>query len=440
MKAVTVHRGSRDGYQVARALSEAGLLETLVTDLYWPADCPWARKLEQTVPASVRAALNCRWSEGLPSGSVESCWLPGLAAYLAYERHWLGFDGARKAVRRCDGALGRRAGRIARDRNAAILAYSYYGHSAFSCEGGALDGEGRPRILFQLHPHPAAVRSILQRERRLHPDCAVSLDKEWELALPEGDYLRLASEAAMAHHVITASNFTKSTLIDAGVAAERIAVVPYGIDSDRYTPGTRARGAREPLQLLFVGTLGQRKGIKYLVQALEMLPRDAVELTVCGRAVDDLEIFRRSPARIRLLPSVSAEGLLEAYRNADVFVFPSLAEGFAQVILEALASGLPVIATMRTAAPDLIRHGREGFIIEPGSAAELAAHIEEFLRLPEMLAPMRAAARRRAEHFSWSLFRQEIAKFVGGVLNPAASVDLSAAGVSATVRETVVSR
>jgi glycosyltransferase involved in cell wall biosynthesis len=445
MKAVTVHRGSRDGYQVARALSEAGLLETLVTDLYWPADRPWARKIEQRAPASLRAALKCRWSEGLPSRAVESCWLTGMAAYLAHERNWLSFDSARRAIRRCDGTLGRRAGRIARDRNAAILAYSYYGHSAFSCHGG-----DQPRILFQLHPHPSAVRSILQRERRLHPDCAVSLDKEWELALPEADYLQLVNEAGMAHRVITASNFTKSTLVDAGIAAERIAVVPYGIDADRYSRGTRTRGPREPLRLLFVGTLGQRKGIKYLIQALEMLPRDAVELTVCGRAVDDLEIFHRSSARIRLLPSVSAEGLLEAYRNADVFVFPSLAEGFAQVILEALASGLAVIATTRTAAPDLIRHGREGFIIEPGSAAQMALHIEEFLRLPEILAPMRAAARRRAEHFSWGLFRQEIAKFVGGVLNPASSVGLpsvglpsvglSATGLSATGRETVVSR
>jgi glycosyltransferase involved in cell wall biosynthesis len=425
MKAVTVHRGSRDGYQVARALSEAGLLETLVTDLYWPADRAWARKIEQRVPGSVRAALQCRWSEGLPSRAVESRWFTGMAAYLAYERHCLGFDGAREAVRWCDGALGRRAGKIARDRNAAILAYSYYGHTAFSCDGGE-----QPRILFQLHPHPAAVRSILQRERRLHPDCAVSLDKEWELALPEADYLQLVNEAGMADHVIAASNFTKSTLIDAGIAAERIAVVPYGIDADRYSRGTRTRGAREPLRLLFVGTLAQRKGVKYLIEALELLPPDAVELTVCGRAVDDLEIFRRSPARIRLLPSVSAEGLLEAYRNADVFVFPSLAEGFAQVILEALASGLPVIATTRTAAPDLIRHGREGFIIDPGSAAQLAAHIEGFLRAPEILVPMRAAARRRAEHFSWGLFRQEIAKFVGGVLNPAAS-----AGSPATGRE-----
>jgi glycosyltransferase involved in cell wall biosynthesis len=146
--------------------------------------------------------------------------------------------------------------------------------------------------------------------------------------------------------------------------------------------------------------------------------------------VDDLAIFRGNAARIRVFPSIDAAGLLEAYRNADVFVFPSLAEGFAQVLLEAMASGLPVISTTRTAAPDLIRHGREGFIVEPGSAAGIAAHIEEFLRCPEILPVMRAAARRRAEYFTWQRFRRGIAEFVGGVLE---------AGQPVRQAETVVS-
>lgn len=425
MKAVAVHRGSRDGYQVARALQEAGLLEALVTDLYWPADRTWARGIQTLLPRKVMSALSCRYSEGLPSRSVEQCSLSGMAAYLAYERHSLPFDGARKAVRWCDRTLGRRAGKIAKEKDAAILSYSYYAHSAFANDGG-----DRRRILFQLHPHPASVRSILQQERRLHPDCASSLDKEWELALPDAEYRQLTEEAGMAHHTIAASNFTKSTLVEAGVPAERIAVVPYGIDSDRYSRGMRSRHPGEPLRLLFVGTLGQRKGIKYLLQAIALLPPGKVELTVCGRVVDDLSIFDGKPPGVKVFPSIGAAGLLEAYRGADVFVFPSLAEGFAQVLLEALASGLPVISTTRTAAPDLIRHGREGFIVEPGSASDLASHIEQFLRHPETLAPMRAAARLRAEHFTWQRFRQGIATFVGGVLNPALLIHETESAVS----------
>ena len=149
-----------------------------------------------------------------------------------------------------------------------------------------------------------------------------------------------------------------------------------------------------------------------------MLPPGKVELTVCGRPVDDLAIFRQSRARIHLRPSIDETGLREAYRAADVFVFPSLAEGFAHVLLEAMASGLPVISTDRTATPDLIRHGREGFIVRAGSAPDLAAHIEFFLRHPDSAAVMGRAARLRAECFTWKRFRKVLVEFVNGVLDP----------------------
>jgi glycosyltransferase involved in cell wall biosynthesis len=412
MKVVTVHRGSRDGYQVASALEEAGLLEALVTDLYWPADRAWARGFERITGEKVKEALRCRYAELLPSDSVVGCQGSGLSSLLFNKARWLPFEWESKAVRWCDASLGKRAGRIASRNKAALLSYSYYGHSAFSNYSG-----DQPRILFQLHPHPAQVRKILRHERQLHPDCASSLDKEWELALPESDFDRLVEEARMADYWLVASSFTKQTLIAEGIPAGRIAIVPYGIDLTRFAPRSQPREAGGPLRLLFVGTLSQRKGIKYLIQALESLPSGAVELTICGRAVDDLELFRQCKVPIHLHPSISAEGLLDAYRSADVFVFPSLAEGFAQVLLEAMASGLPIITTTRTAGPDLIRPGREGFIIEPGSASELAIHIEKFLQDPSRIQTMGAAARHRAELFTWERFRRGVSGFVTSVLS-----------------------
>jgi glycosyltransferase involved in cell wall biosynthesis len=75
-----------------------------------------------------------------------------------------------------------------------------------------------------------------------------------------------------------------------------------------------------------------------------------------------------------------------------------------------------VVSTTRTAARDLIRPGVEGFLVEPGSATELAAAIEEFLLHPEWLTDMGAAARRRSEEFTWARFRARIAEIVGGIL------------------------
>jgi glycosyltransferase involved in cell wall biosynthesis len=81
-----------------------------------------------------------------------------------------------------------------------------------------------------------------------------------------------------------------------------------------------------------------------------------------------------------------------------------------------MACGLPVISTTRTAAPDLICPGREGFVIEPGNPAELAKFIEYFLQDPSRITSMAKAARARAEYFTWERFRSEVANTVRGIL------------------------
>jgi glycosyltransferase involved in cell wall biosynthesis len=184
------------------------------------------------------------------------------------------------------------------------------------------------------------------------------------------------------------------------------------VDCEQFRPAAGDRDRRGPLRLLFVGTINQRKGIKYLLDAMQMLDPADVELTVCGRVVDDLPLFRHCPANIRVRPSVSAGELLDAYQSADLFVFPSLAEGFAHVLLESLACGLPILSTERTAAPDLIRHGEQGFLVRAGSATAIAQQIDEVLRNRPGLPQMRLAARRTAESFSWARFRRQTAQFV----------------------------
>jgi len=411
VKIVTVHRGARDSYQVACALNETGVLECLVTDLYWPAGRKWAEALGRRLPAHLHQKLLNRNAELLPSRAVRSCWASGALALACDATGAVPFELKRLSMRFCDRHLGKRAAEIANARDAALLSYSYYAHSAFSNFRG-----NQPRILFQLHPHPTSVRAILKRERELHPECSSSLDKEWELGLPERDFQTLVQESSMPDYWLVASSFTKETLVENGAAAERIEVIPYGTDLDWFTPGRVTRSADGPLRLLSVGTISQRKGIKYLIDALESLPTGAAELTVCGRLIDDAQVLRQTRAPVHLRAFVSAADLLRELRTADVFIFPSLAEGFGHVLLEAMACGLPVIATTRTAAPDLIRNGCEGFITEPGNVPDLVRCIEHLLRNPEERNTMGLAARARAEAFTWPAFRRRIAAAVSGMI------------------------
>ncbi len=400
-KAVVVHSGARDAYQVARALDEAGRLECLVTDLYWPGDRPWAVRLLRLLPASVATQLRQRTEPALHSARVRALTLRGALTLLLDKLPHVPFAWRCRRMRANDAALGASAGRRARRSGATLVSYSYYGYHAF-------EQAGRPGILFQLHPHPASMRSILKAELAAHPECAESLGKEWELALPEQDYRRLVAEPAMAAHTLVASSFTRDTLIEHGTPAHTITVIPYGVDCARFTPSNQPRRPDPKLRLLFVGRINQRKGIQYLLDALRLLDNPEIHLSVCGRVVDSLEIFKPFAGQVQIHPDVSHAELLAAYRDADLFVFPSIAEGFGQVLLEALACGLPVLSTTRTAAPDLIDEGVEGWVVAPGRADLLAERIAWACTHRTEVARMRTAARQRAEQFPWQRFREGV--------------------------------
>ena len=399
VRVVVVQSGARDAYQVALALSEAGMLEALVTDLFWPADKAWARALARLLPRVLREQLSRRSEPRVSSGRVRQLLVRSLRLHVTQRLPGLSPATRRGEMRAADAALGHAAGTLARRHGSALVSYSYYGYDAFRAFR-------RPGILFQLHPHPATMRRLLSAELTAHPDCAASLKQEWELALPEEDYDHLVRETQMASNFLVASSFTRSTLIEHGADPQRIRVVSYGVDTHRFVPASdRSASTSRPLHLLFVGRINQRKGIKYLLQALSVLRTKNVRLTVCGRVVDSLEIFRPCAELVEIRPSVSEAELAAAYRAADLFVFPSIAEGFGQVLLESLASGLPILSTTRTAAPDLIEEGREGFVVAPGDVAALAARIDWALTHRADLEAMRPLARACAEQFTWERFR-----------------------------------
>ena len=404
-KAVVVHAGARDSYQLALALSEAGLLQSLVTDLLWPSEQGWASRLSTWPP--LHDLLSRRSAFGLPFRQVRLCAIHGLAALLIERLPKLPFAVRRKVTRHLDAVLGIFAGKLARKQHAGLVSYSYYGYHAIS-------EYARPAMLFQVHPHPATIRRILTEELEAHPECAGSLRQEWELALPAEDFRRLVAEPLMASRLLVASSFTKQSLIEHGTPAENVTVVPYGVDLARFHPlaARPASDPAEPLQLLFVGRINQRKGVKYLLEALRLLPARLVHLTICGRVVDDLELFRPFAGQVTIRPSVSAAELVRAYQHAELFVFPSVAEGFGQVLLEALASGLPILSTTHTAAPDLIEDGVEGFIVEPRRPDLLAERIAWAAMHRKELREMGRCARLRAEHFTWERFRARTAEAV----------------------------
>jgi glycosyltransferase involved in cell wall biosynthesis len=407
---VVVHRSARDKYQVAQGLEEAGLLDCLVTDFYWPKNTWWAHAVNRYAPPHLSSVLLDRQNNAVAQSKTRQCPWSGLASIALNRLPKLPFSWRARSMRWSDHRLGRRAGKIASASGSTLLSYSYYGYSAFSASSPSV-----PKILFQLHPHPASVRSILRAELESYPECADSLNKEWELALSEKDFSRLVEEPAMAQRWIVASSFTRETLIQNGLDGSHIHVVPYGIDADEFTSAQTSSpdaSLSGPLKVLFVGRLTQRKGIRYLLGALDRVNTRHIHLTVCGWAVDDLALLKRYGDRITVKASTTQEEIKRAYRQADIFILPSVAEGFGYVLLEAMAFGVPIIGTTRTAAPDLIRDGEEGLIVEPSSVDGIAAALDWAASHRTQVRAMGSAARDRVRRFSWRTFRQSVAASV----------------------------
>lgn len=411
MKVVVVHRGARDAYQAALAMAEVGQLERLITDLYWSDRSRLAKLSRRVLGSRVGRIIGAHENSPIDPGLVETCPGSSLLSFGMDKIPHTPFTWRASATRWTDRSLGRLAGQIASEAGAALLSYSYYAHSAFSAAS-----PDTPRLLFQLHPHPATMRQLLRAELEDHPECADSLQKEWELALAEEDFQRMCEEASMADEWIAASSFTRRTLIENGADPNRVHVATYGVNLVRFHPGERTRGGDGPLRILFVGTVNQRKGIKYLLEAVCELGTRQIELVIRGRAVDDLSLVRRMAPNANIRLSVSHEDLLSAYQTCDLFVFPSIGEGFGHVLLESLASGLPVLSTTHTAAPDLVTPGVDGFVVEPRRPDLIAERLEWALMHRSHLVAMRKAAREKAEQFTWTRFRKRMRSVVGGAL------------------------
>lgn len=201
---------------------------------------------------------------------------------------------------------------------------------------------------------------------------------------------------ACARSVVTTSRFTARRLAGFGVAAERIHVVEPGVAAAALAPADR----RAP-HMLCVATLVPRKGHTVLVEALGRLRDHAWTCELVGslsrdpaqaRAVADAIEAAGLRDRIGLVGELSPSALQERYLNADVFVLPSLYEGYGMVVTEALAHGLPVITTTGGALIDTLP-ASAGIAVAPGDAGQLGSALRRFLEDDALRQTLRAGAR-----------------------------------------------
>ena len=231
---------------------------------------------------------------------------------------------------------------------------------------------------------------------------------------------RECTEYAAADAIAVPSQFAARTFIDLGVDEAKLMINPYGVDLSLFQPSARPRETARS-RVLFVGGVGIRKGVPELLTAFSSQGSQA-ELHLVGPVESAVRpLLTQGPGEgVFVRGPLSRTALAEAYRDAHIFCLPSWEEGFPLVLLQAMASGLPVIASDATGAADIITDGVDGLIVPAGDVAALEMRLSELIANPDRRRELGAAARARvAGGWGWQAYGERaLAHYQALMSNP----------------------
>ncbi len=293
-----------------------------------------------------------------------------------------------------------------------------FGNLAFGYESASLETFRRakelgiPTVLYQPIACAETAVDLLEEEARRHPQLASSLRYNW---FPPEELDRRREERRLADAIVCASSFTKQSLVGAGVPAEKIFVEPYGVDQSVFAPSAEKFPR---FSIMWASSYTQTKGIGYLLEALTREPVAGAELVLAGypSGVDIVAAYE-DRIRVRRLSKIPRPELAYTMAHCHVHVFPTLVDGFGRNIIEAMASGLPVVTTRNCGGPDLIEDGVTGFIIPIRDADAICEKLVWINDHPTEALAMGARARERVASLTVADYRRRFANRIERIWN-----------------------
>jgi glycosyltransferase involved in cell wall biosynthesis len=249
--------------------------------------------------------------------------------------------------------------------------------------------------------HPRAYAEMLEAEHARWglPSPAIGARTQRELR-----------EMDLADLVLVGSESAADTYRARGFAPESLGMIPYGVDTDAFSPAldrVDQSSPQRPFRVLYVGQVALGKGIPYLLQAWRQLAWRDAELWLVGNVSPEM---RSACGSLLELPGVRTMGFVphpaEVYRAADLFCLPTLSEGSALVTYEALACGLAVVTTAE--AGSLATHEREALLCPTRDVGSLAAALQRLRDDPALRRRLGEAGRRLMEHHSWQRYGEKL--------------------------------
>lgn len=400
MKWICCQLGAREHYAIPRALFRMGMLGYVLTDAWFPPGSLLAKICGR------ESRLVERFHDELSDARVKDFGsslilfetfarardLQGWAKIVARDR-WF----QRKVVSFFRSELS------TNDSQPVLLSYSYTALEPFRCA----KSRGWKTVLAQIDPGPEE-EAIVAKEVARVPELAGS----WQPAPPEY-WEHWRKECELADRIVVNSEWSRDGLIREGVPSEKLSVIPLAYEASAAfaeAPAAKDVGGQKsdvrcarkypvhftherPLRVLFLGLINLRKGVARLLEATRILREEPVEFWMVGPVEITNASTVANAGRVKWFAPATRKHAAEFYRHADVFLLPTLSDGFAITQLEAQAHGLPIIVSKTCGK--VVENGLNGIILDEPSAACIAHAIHDCIASPDRLEKLAAASQLR---------------------------------------------
>lgn len=414
MKVLLVHPGKQHSFETAKALKDAGILHKYVTTVY---DRPNSftskfKKLLKGKNLKKANTRNCSFLEDNDVIQIYELW--GLFILLISKIPFLS-----KLYFHLNIALSNhfadKAAQIAiKEHVDAIIVY---------------DGISRKGLEYIKKKAPQIV-TIMDVSISMRPFMQTVFEKDMaeyhhsgfykeEKYLNNKCYMRtIERELKYVDYFFAPSEIVIQSLIYCGVTKEKIIKVPYGVNISLFKFNLKKIQKTNPLHLIFVGQLSYRKGIHHLLNVVSHFSPDEVQLSLAGSYNHNsllVNNFLNKP-NIHFLGFITRDILSQKLQEADVFVLPSLGEGMAMVILEAMGTGTPVIVSDMSGGNDAVKNKKNGIICKAGSEESLKESIQWYIKNKEKIPEMSIEAHKTALNYTWEHYHKTYGEQIINIL------------------------
>lgn len=409
MKIIVAHEGKQHSFRTAEALLQKGYLYKYITTIY---DKPFSltRLVKHLLRGDVKKKCASHRTAALPDNMVmQYCeWkgllrlflskIPSLYKHFPHYYDWL------------HESFGRKVAEYAIKSN--VDAVIMYDTNANECW----------KILKEKAPHIKRIQDVSIANRlfmkenfikdmeQTHDDnIKVEQAELWD----ENNCKRYLEEINDSEYFLIASSVVKRSMMFSGVKKKQMFLAPYGVDFNKFNFVQKEK-LQKPIKLVYVGQVNYRKGIHHLLKVMDSFEEDEVELFLAGGYEETTPFYKQYKDRknIHFLGFVTRDVLANLYQKCDVFVFPTLGEGYGLVILEALSCGVPCVVSNLAGGDDAIIEGYNGFKFEAGNDTDLRSKIQWFINNPEQLSVFSKNSRMSVEKQTWQSYYDCVVKAI----------------------------